>query len=296
MLPHITICICTCNRPAMLDRLLRDVLLQETEGAFTFSVVVADNDANQSARVIVERYAEQNPGVFVYAVEPERNIALVRNRAIDHSTGDFVAFIDDDEFPMAGWLLNLFRTFENHEVGGVLGPVNPHFDHSPPKWIIKGGFYQRPTHPTGFVLPWDECRTGNVLLHRKIFGPAGSPFRSEFGTGGEDQDFFRRMIRAGQTFIWCNEAEVCEFVPPQRWSVRFMTSRALLRGKNSMRHPEGRLRNTVKSFVAAPLYAVLIPILYVFARHRGIMCLVKFCDHFGRILAFLRINPVNQRQ
>src|SRR5690349_16192014 len=50
MLPHLTICICTCGRPQMLDRLLREISRQDAAGAFTFSVVVTDNDAAESAR------------------------------------------------------------------------------------------------------------------------------------------------------------------------------------------------------------------------------------------------------
>ena len=41
VLPHLTICICTCGRPAMLERLLREISRQETAGVFTFSVVVS---------------------------------------------------------------------------------------------------------------------------------------------------------------------------------------------------------------------------------------------------------------
>ena len=227
----------------MLKRLLREVARQETANAFTFSMVITDNDAAHSARPVVEQCANEFGLAITSTVEPERNIAVARNTAVSHATGDFVVFIDDDEFPVPGWLLNLFRTCEAYHVAGVLGPVKPHFDDQPPSWLVKGRFYERPTHATGFTMPWHECRTGNVLFRRSILPAGEAPFRPEFGTGGEDQDFFRRMIQTGHRFIWCDEAVAYEEVPASRWSRRFLLRRALLRGRNSFRHPKHRVRN-----------------------------------------------------
>ena len=285
VLPHLTICICTCGRPAMLERLLREISRQETADVFTFSVVVTDNDSSQSARSVVEALASQIEVPIVYCVEAERNIAAARNAALSHATGDFIVFVDDDEFPAAGWLLNLFRTYKSHQVAGVLGPVKPQFDHEPPEWLIKGGFYQRPTHPTGFVMPWQKCRTGNVLFRHDILDPSEPPFSREFGGGGEDQDFFRRMIERGHRFVWCDEAVIYEVVPPSRWGRGFMIHRALLRGQNTFLHPKQRLRNLLKSFVAVPLYALALPVLVLAGHHYFMKYLVKLADHLGLLLA-----------
>ena len=299
MLPHVTICICTYGRPAMLERLLHEIYRQETAGAFTFSVVVTDNDSTQSARAVVEKCRRERfdevPQI-VYAVEPAKNIALARNNALSHATGDFVVFIDDDEFPAPDWLLNLFRTCERYRVPGVLGPVKPHFEQEPPQWLIKGGFYQRPTHSTGFVMPWQECRTGNVLFRRNILETSESPFCPEFDMGGEDQDFFRRMIERGHRFIWCDEAVVYETVPPSRWSRRLLIHRALLRGRNTFRHPKHRLRNLLKSVIAVPAYALALPVLLLAGQHYFMKYLVRLADHIGRLLASVGLNPVTERR
>jgi glycosyltransferase involved in cell wall biosynthesis len=295
-IPHITVCICTCGRHALLERLLRDIARQETADAFTFSVVVIDNDAMHPARHVIDACARDTQLRIDYAIEPERNIALARNAALARAAGEFAVFIDDDEFPVTTWLLHLFRTCETHNVAGVLGPVLPHFDQPPARWIIKGGFYDRPRHPTGFVLPWHECRTGNVLFRRAILIAGEEPFRREFGSGGEDQDFFRRQIERGHHFIWCDEAIACEVVPPERWSARFLLSRALLRGKNTFRHPRGRGRNLAKSLLAVPLYLCALPFLLVLGFEHFMRYLIKLTDHVGRLLALLGINPVRVRR
>jgi hypothetical protein len=49
------------------------------------------------------------------------------------------------------------------------------------------------------------------------------------------------------------------------------------------------------SAVAAPVYAlVLLPTL-IMGQHWFMKYCIKFCDHLGRLLAFARINPVNER-
>src|SRR2546425_6708031 len=191
--PHISVCICTYKRLRLLQRLLEKLGGQDTNGLFTYSIVVADNDHLQSAKAVVCDFAAASRIPITYCVEPRQNIALARNKAIENAKGDFVAFIDDDEFPTKRWLLTLFEASNEYDVDGVLGPVKPHFDEAPPKWVVKGRFYERPTYPTGFVIDWRKGRTGNVLLKKRIFAAVAQPFRPEFLTG-EDQDFFGRMI------------------------------------------------------------------------------------------------------
>src|SRR5208282_5462370 len=170
-----------------------------------------------------------------------------------NASGDFVAFIDDDEFPTKRWLLTLLKTCNEHHVDGVLGPVKPHFDEEPPKWVVKGRFYDRQTYPTGLVIDWRKGRTGNVLLRKEVFAGCERPFRPEF-RNGEDQEFFHRAIEKGGVFIWCNEAVAYEVVPPIRWKRTFMWRRALLRGSIEPKTPAFGARDVVKSLMAAPVY------------------------------------------
>jgi succinoglycan biosynthesis protein ExoM len=294
--PHITVCICTYKRRDFLQRLLEKLNEQRTDNNFTFSAVVADNDSSCSAKDIVHLIAAKSSFPIVYCNEPRQNIALVRNKALENAKGHFIAFIDDDEFPIERWLALLLAACDRYSAAGVLGPVRPHFDQPPPRWLIKGRFCERPEHPTGTVMEWSKCRTGNVLFRRSLLDGEKEPFKEEFGTGGEDQDFFRRMETMGHTFVWCNEAIAYETVPPNRWTRSFMFKRALLRGRNALRHPTGRLRLIVQSLVAVPVYSIMLPITLLVGQHVFVKVAVKFLDHFGRLLALLHLNPVRERQ
>jgi succinoglycan biosynthesis protein ExoM len=292
----ISVCICTFRRPDLLRRLLGELARQETNGRFTYSLVVVDNDAGRSAQPVVTAFAATSSLPIVYCVEPRQNIALARNLAVAHATGNYIAFIDDDEFPSPNWLHHLLETCLVTGAAGVLGPVRPYFEAPPPVWLVRGRFCERPEHPTGTVIDWRECRTGNVLLRRTLLEGVAEPFAAEFGTGGEDVDFFRRMAACGWVFVWCNEAVAHELVPPSRWTRRYMLRRALLRGRNNLKLRGTRVRALLTSAVAVPLYSVVIPGALILGQHVFMKYSIKFCDHLGRLLTLLGINPVKDRQ
>jgi succinoglycan biosynthesis protein ExoM len=288
---HISVCICTYKRPHLLKRLLAELARQDTGGLFTYSIIIADNDSQRSAQSVVQAFASTVTIPIAYCVEPQQNIALARNKAVENSTGDFVAFLDDDEFPAPRWLLSLFKACQQCNVDGVQGPVKRHFDQEPPRWVMEGNFYERPSYRTGFVLDGDKGRTNTVLLKRAII-PA-DPFRPEFRTG-EDQDFFRRMIQEGRVFIWCNEAVAYEVVPPIRWKRSFMLKRAMLQGSASVLHPTFGVREIAKSMIAIPAYTAALPVALLGAHHRFMSLSVKLFGHIGRLLGFVRINPIKE--
>ena len=290
---HITVCVCTYRRQELLRRLLKELHSQRTNNLFTYSIVVADNDSSRSGEAVVLEFAAKSSIFIKYCAEPRQNIALARNKAIENARGDFVAFIDDDEFPTASWLRTLLEACSKFEVDGVLGPVKPHYDEQPPKWLIKGKFYDRATYPTGFVIDWKKGRTGNVLLKRSIFAEETQPFRPEF-LSGEDQDFFRRMIDRGHVFVWCNEAVAYEVVPRIRWKRSFLLRRALLRGTVSPLDPKFGILDIVKSVIAVPAYTAALPVALVLGQHRFMTCLVKLCDHLGTLLALLGMKPIKE--
>jgi glycosyltransferase involved in cell wall biosynthesis len=272
---------------------LEDLREQDTDGVFTYSILIVDNDRGRSAHNVVSDFAAEQAIDVEYYVEPEQNIALARNRAIEHAKGEYVVFIDDDESPIRRWLLTLFEACQKYNAHGALGPVHPRFSETPPAWVVAGKFYNRPTYPTGLVIDWRKGRTGNTLLKKEVFEGLGQPFRPEFRTG-EDQDFFRRVIEKGYVFIWCDEAVAYEIVPSMRWSRAFMLKRALLRGHTSLAHPTFAIRDLLISVVAALTYILVLPFALVLGQGKFMSILVRLFDHLGRLLGFVGINPIKE--
>lgn len=288
--PHISVCICTYRRPLLLRRLLQDLMNQQTDGLFDLSVVIADNDATRSAEPLIAEMRSKFPFEIAYCVEPRQNIALARNKVVQNAKGDFLAFIDDDEAPSPRWLVTLFTVLRDYDVDGVLGPVLRRFDEKPPAWLERSKLYVRRVNPTGMLVEWQEARTGNVLLRHEVIGDDSAPFRAEFRSG-EDQDFFRRKIQEGRVFIWSSEAEAFEVVPPARWNRSYLLRKALLQGASASR--QTNTRGILKSMVAVVLYIPALPFAFLAGQHRAIPMLVSLCNHVGKLLSLIGVNPVH---
>lgn len=293
---HITVCIPTYKRPSMLGRCLEFLQVQKSRG-FSYSLVVVDNDIEESARGTVTAWKERFPVGLVYDVEPERNISLARNRAVANSRGDFIAFIDDDEFPEPDWLLTLFQAFQEYDVDGVMGPVLPFYEGTPPAWLVRSGLCVREPFPTGTRLRDPRyMRTGNALLSRLLFSGGKALFDPRFGrSGGEDADFFGRMVRGGSSFVWCNEARVYETVPPERQNLGYFMKRALIRGVTSADDEALISLGTMKSVAAVMIYTAGLPFLMAAGRHLFVRYLIKDLDHISKLLARCGIKLVRER-
>ena len=273
----------------MLYGLIQSLNYQVTSGLFVYSIVVVDNDVSQSARSIVDIQKYRNSIQIDYFVEPRQSIPLARNKAIENSKGNYIAFIDDDEVPTDKWLLNLYNSCLKYRADGVLGPVKPIFQKKPPNWIIKGKLFERPSYKTGKILEWPNTRTGNVLLRKEIFHKSFNLFNSKF-RHSEDQEFFKRMTQQGYVFIWCEEALLYEIETIDRFKKIYFIRRALLRGNISLRLRSKKSFLILKSLIAFLIYTLSLPILLFLSKHLFFRYSVKDCDHLGRLLSAIGVD------
>ncbi len=301
MKDHISVCVPTLRRDKMLERLLRNLALQDSAGLFDFSVVVVDNDASGPAKETVMRLKKELNLDIVFDIEPEQTIPAARNHALRLARGDYIGIIDDDEFPPRNWLMTLYRAIQTFDVDGALGPVHPFFEGKPPKWLLKSRFCERPIHRTGTLLRWDQTRTGNVLIKKEVFDKHNLFFDLTFKTGGSDREFFKHAMRAGCRFIAVEEAPVYEIVPPERWVKSYYLKRAFVNGYNAYKNsfdgkPElSQVTTLLKSTIAVFLYTMVAPFSALLGSHVMMNCLERGCHHLSRLFAMLGIQLVKKR-
>lgn len=298
---HITVCLCTFKRPALLKKLLERISLQDTGGLFSVSLSVVDNDPELTGKPVVEAFRAGSVCEIIYSAVPDRNLALLRNVSVEQSRGDYVAFIDDDEYPADHWLRLLFETLHAYRADGVLGPVIPEYVDPPPDWVVKGRFCERARLPTGTRLRWGQTRTGNALLKRGLFLEPGNRFDLKCGLGAEDDTLFRKLIVQGREFVWCDEAAVFEQVPAGRMTLDYFSRRMRLIGYMTYTYPKdersrlGDLLVFGKSCLAAALIRVLMPLARVRGYHRYAKLAVRSEFHKAIIGAHRGTLKITQR-
>lgn len=298
---HISICICTYRRQSMLERLIKKLNVQETYNLFDYSIIVIDNDPSGSAKDIVENLAKTLNINIQYDIEPERSIPAARNHALRLACGNYIAIIDDDEFPPPHWLITLYRAFQTFDVDGALGPIIPYFEKKPPSWLIKGKFCERPMYRTGTLLDWYHTRTGNVLLKRKVFDEHGLKFDLKWKTSGSDRAFFKEAIKHGYKFVAVAEAPVYEIVPPERWRKSYYLKRSIVHGYNTYRNSikgaslKRQVLTAIKSLLALGAYLITLPICLILGPAWYVKCLERGAHHLSQLLARFGIELIKKR-
>jgi succinoglycan biosynthesis protein ExoM len=288
----ISVCIPTFRRNDRLRAILDDLAVQERRPD---QVVVVDNDPSGAARPVVEQYrASGVPFRVDYDVQPEPNIAVTRNLTVKMASGDWLAFVDDDERAPRHWLSALMEAARISGADGVLAPVEPQVPASAPRWISAGRFYDFPHQEEGAEVPFNCLRFGNVLLRASHLRAEAGPFDPRYGLmAGEDTDLLTRLARKGSRIVWTERAPVYEPVEASRLSLKYLTFRALSGGQGFARYTlsgsfrpiskAGAVMFMFRSTLQLLVAVIMAPLALPFGRHHAASWLIKVAANFGKL-------------
>lgn len=233
--PTLTVVVPTYRRPQMLVDCLDSVLphVREVRAAGLADVgpvLVIDNDPDAAAREVVARYGD----AVRYLHEPTPGIAAVRARALREVDTRLLAFLDDDEIPLEGWLTTLVTTWRATGAQAVTGRVESVIDGPAHSWITAGDLFGgRPRLPTGTLVP--VAAAGNLLLDAQWVTGHEVTFDQRLGLGGgEDTLFSYQLTAAGGTIAWCDESLAEDHVPAERLTRAWLARRFFSQGHASV--------------------------------------------------------------
>lgn len=103
-----TIAICTRDRPELLARCLAG--LSADLGGSDAPVLLVDNSDHGSAAPVVSELTDRRAVQLIR--EPVAGLSRARNRAVEECRTPYLAFLDDDAVPVAGWTAALDAALE----------------------------------------------------------------------------------------------------------------------------------------------------------------------------------------
>ncbi len=246
------------------------------------SVIVVDNDAEiRVGAAIVEKISPTFRFPLTCYVEPRRGQTYAYDQAFMRAchaapASDYVAVLDDDEYPDPDWLTELVKVALDYNVDIVGGPVFPVFE-APDHWLARSGIYEPTRFATGPVSV--IYGTGNMLIRRSTLEQyLDEPFSHEFAfTGGSDEEFFWRCRRDGRSFAWADRARVYETTPQSRTTIGYILRRRFRAGTGATRVERkffgpivGAPRRFAKAFGLLCVAILFLP-LATFSGRRAIM-------------------------
>ena len=294
-MPEIAVAIPTFRRPHGLERLLYALAKLDTSAAIT--VVVGDNDAerHEGFDLCCEMRARNYRWPIRSLIVEQRGIAQVRNALVENALADsrmqFIAMLDDDEWPEPQWLDALLAEQARTGADIVQGSILFSFEHKPDAWAASFDGMADIRHPSGPVAMLQGA--GNLLMTRGALESLAQPwFDPAFAlTGGEDRDFFMRLKTAGARFAWSDEAVASGFVPATRTSLKWALSRAYSIGNSDMRvflkySPSAPARaGEVAKIAGVLLLAPLLFVILAFDANRRADALRRLFRAAGKVTA-----------
>jgi GT2 family glycosyltransferase len=215
--PHITVVICTRERPGALARCLDSLLVQDYPG---FKVLVVDNAPVTGATAEVVRSAARR-GPVEYLKEPKAGLSFARNAAVAAAPGEILAWIDDDECADPLWLAEVARALADHPeadvVSGVIVPAE--LETQPQLWFEQFGghskgrgfkpdvFSPATAHIQSPLYPLPPFGTGaNMTFRSGVIERIGG-FDTALGAGtpamgSEDTLAFTQVLVTGGTIVY----------------------------------------------------------------------------------------------
>jgi hypothetical protein len=222
-------------------------------------------------------------------IAPERGIANVRNVLIAEAlkTGpDFIAMVDDDEWPEDNWLDAFLMTARDTAADILQGSI---LFQKPPGYCGDG--FDDIRRPSGAVAMLQGA--GNLLI-RTVALPPAPWFDPGFALGGgEDRDFFERMAARHARFAWADEARCFGAVPESRVSLAWSLKRAYSIGNSDMRvllkhhRDPGMLACESAKIAGALLTSPILALAGILSSARRRAALRKGARALGKLAALL---------
>ncbi len=296
---RISVCICTCNRSELLQRLL-DSLRRIDLGNLdpgSVDLIVVDNAPTGQARAVCHGASKFLPVELHFAEEYERGISFARNRAVRTALSrgaDLIAFVDDDDVPEPDWLIRLVDKAKQTDADIVFGTWRQ--GANLPSWANSGMLFKNSRHDQegDFGLP-KGVATCNVLIKRTVveaLGADGPVFSPDFAhTGGGDKDFFIRARKKSAVFASAHDSIVNRDYEDFRLSLRGLVKRGFKNGCSQMnltrRHgTRAKLREKgAKALLRLPVKVISLP-LFIFSKSRLLRQLYRLSKDVGLVYGF----------
>lgn len=199
-------------------------------------IIVVDHN-----RPLYERLRAALPGAAVLENRERQGLSGGRNTGIAASTGEVVAFLDDDAVADARWLECMADAFTDARVAGVGGRTRPAWDTERPSWfppefdwVIGCAYTGMPTRRA----PVRNVLGGNASFRREVFEQAGG-FISGIGRdhgkrplGGEETEFCIRLRQQipGAVLLFDEQAIIWHRVRDDRRRFGYYRSRCYAEG------------------------------------------------------------------
>ena len=232
MLEKISICIATYKRFEMLSNCILKINDLDIPTNIELNIVIVDGELSTPNEQI-EHIKQISKFPLSYNISKKNGIASNRNQLMDFAlekNADYIAFIDDDEYPNKNWIFNLYTNIKKYNADVASGGVNyikpDNLPDNIPQYLIAYSCKKTKNRKTQLINK--KVATNNVLFSASLCKKQKMYFDEKFNfTGGEDSDFFTRSLALKNKHLWVNDSVVNEVVAIERINFKYLFKRRI---------------------------------------------------------------------
>ena len=242
----LTVIICTWNRAKSLAVVLKSLEASIVPDGLEWEVLIVDNNSKDNTQAVCESFIVKNPRRFRYLFHGTQGKTNALNAGIREASSEILALTDDDLIVDPHWVAEIYDAFQEFDCAAVGGKIVPVWNCRKPSWIAFDGPYRHPAY--GGIVNFDKGDSpikltataigANMGLRKSIFEKYG-PYRTDLNRindllGGEDTEYCRRIMHAGECLMYAPRAIVYHPVEEYRTTRKFFRSMAFHYGRWSI--------------------------------------------------------------
>ena len=102
------------NKEKYIDRCLKSLLAQEVSSA-DYEIIIVDDGSTDSSQSIAQEYAEKHLNIQLFC-QQNQGAGAARNKGLELANGDYIYFLDADDYIASNVLKYLLEICEDHEL------------------------------------------------------------------------------------------------------------------------------------------------------------------------------------
>ena len=239
------------NRASFLPRAIQSVISQQYEN---WELIIIDDGSTDNTKEVVAPFLSDNRIKYIYQTNAERSAA--RNHGIKLSKGDFITFMDSDEYLLVSHLLKLKEGITKNNLKNGAYTFDIGFDYpedSTHNYTRFSKELQNPINPNdliGFIIGAPQLCISKVILNKFNFN---INIRI-----GEDTELLFRILSNYPFFYIPGEPTVFEIEHINR-SVKNRSASSLqqletLKIMFSENHPANKVDKSLKNKLVSEVY------------------------------------------
>ena len=201
----LSLIICTRNRASSLTPCLQSIAKAyrrvNTESA-DIELIAVDNASSDGTRSVIEAFAQRQSFPVRYVQAPVPGLSRARNMGVKASSGDWLAFTDDDCLVRPHYFLRLQARLDVRRFQYGMASILRYNELDDPR-VAQCEIEEESLIAKGTrILPAGTIQGANMFVHRSVFDQCGL-FDEALGAGTpfpcEDIDLACRASRSGFT-------------------------------------------------------------------------------------------------